>query len=274
MWKEIIDKKLIVINPKVDSKEELFNGMVDHVYQYDYLLNKKKFLSTLNKREKLSNTELITGVALPHARTDYVEKMFLSILILKDGIEYGNPDFGKVKIVFFFGCSESQNKEYLQLLAKSSRLLRSEEFRNKLLQCENPDQVIELLMENDDEENSQEKGGHHLLILTLQRSEHVSEVLEAMVEVGITNSSIVESTSMARKMAYEMPVFAGLSYMAHGKSSSSSLIFAHIERKAQADRLVKLLKENEIDLHEKGVGFIQLLKLESVIGNFEEDIDL
>jgi len=273
MWKNIIDKDLIVINPQVKSKSDLFKGMVDHVYQHDYILNKKKFLNALNKREKLSNTELMKEVALPHARTEGVEKLFLTIIILKDGIDYDNPDMGKVKIVFFFGCAENQNKEYLQLLAKSSRLLRDVQFQNKLLACEDKDQVYDLMLEYEDEEETTEADSNYLMVLTLHQSEMISEVLEAMVEVGITNSSIVESTSMARKMAYEMPIFAGLSYMAHGKSASSSLLFSHIEKRKQAEQLMNVLKKYKIDLNQKGVGFIQVVRLDCVLGSYEEDIE-
>ncbi|MCK4956429.1 MAG: PTS sugar transporter subunit IIA, partial [Candidatus Cloacimonetes bacterium] len=203
MWKDIIDEDLIVINPQVKNKDELFEGMVNHVYERDYLKNQKRFLLALKKREKISNTELIQGVALPHARSDLVEKMFLCLIIIKDGIDFGNPDMGPVQIIFFFGCTEAQNKEYLQLLAKSSRLLKNDDFRKNLLTCNSPKEVLDILMKYDDEEQSTEQDGHHLLVLTLQDTDNVPEVLEAMVEIGITNSSIVDSTSMARKMAYE-----------------------------------------------------------------------
>lgn len=274
MWKDKLDKNLIVINPEVSSKKELFSGMVDHVYQYDYLTNKKKFLNALNKREKISNTELIETVAIPHARSDYVDKLFLCIIIMKQGVDYGNSDFGKVNIVFFFGCPEDQNKQYLQLLAKSSRLLKSPDFRQDLIACETAEQVVEILVKHDDEEDSDEKNDHHLLMLTLHNNDNVADAMEAMVEVGITNASLVESQSMVRKMAYEMPVFAGLSYMAHGKSASSALIFAHIERKIQAEQLFKLLKQYKIDLSRKGMGFIQVIKLETVLGEYEEDLEI
>ncbi len=38
MWKNIIDKDLIVIHPQVKSKSDLFKGMGDHVYHHDYIL--------------------------------------------------------------------------------------------------------------------------------------------------------------------------------------------------------------------------------------------
>jgi len=273
MWKKIIDKNLIVIDPPVKNKKELFEGMVNHAYSHDYILNEKKFLDALLEREKMANTELIQGIALPHARSSVTEKLFLSIIIIKNGIDYDNPDLGPVKIIFFFGCDNNSNKEYLQLLAKSNRLLRTTGFHSRLLACNKVEDVLALMNEYDDDVSSSEHN-HYLMIVTLNDPDRNGDVMNALVELGITNASIVEADSMAKTLAYEMPVFAGLSYMAQGKSKRSSLIMAHVEAKDTASKLAEILKENGIDLTVSGNGFIQTIKVEEVIGNFEEEIEL
>jgi mannitol/fructose-specific phosphotransferase system IIA component (Ntr-type) len=265
---------MIIIDPQVKSKQELFEEMVNHAYNQDLVMNKKKFLNALLEREKMANTELIPGIALPHARTNATHKMFISIVILKKGLDYGNPEMGPVKIVFFFGCDENHNKEYLQLLAKSNRILKKKGFQEKLLQCETPDEVLELLTIFDDEVGEEETGKKYLLLFTLYVPDKTTEVMNSMVELGITNATIVDATSMAKTLAYELPIFAGLSYMAQGKSKRSSLIFAHIENRNLARKLADLVKENGIDLSRKGVGYIQTIRVEDIIGNFEEDIEL
>jgi mannitol/fructose-specific phosphotransferase system IIA component (Ntr-type) len=248
--------------------------MVNHAYNHDYIINQKTFLKALNVREEMSNTELIPGIALPHARTSAVEKLFMSIILFTDGIDYENKDMGPAKIIFFFGCTETQNKEYLQLLAQSNRLLRKSKFRDALLNCKTPDDVIKVLKQYDEGEINSEEKGRYLLIMTLNNTNKADEVMNSMIEAGITNASILDSTSMARKLAYEMPVFAGLSYMAQGKSKQSNVIMAHMENINAANKLADLLKKNGIDLGKKGVGFIQIIRVENVIGNFEEDIEL
>lgn len=274
MWKNAIDKNLIVINPDIADKKALFEAMVNHAYNHDYIINKKQFLQALNAREEMANTELIPGIALPHARSDSVDKLFMSIILLTGGIDYNNEEMGPAKIIFFFGCTESQNKQYLQLLAQSNRLLRKKKFRQALLNCKNQDEVISILNQYDDDEVSSIDSERYLMILTLNNTNKAEEVMNSMVEIGITNASIVESTSMVKKLAYEMPVFAGLSYMAQGKNKASNVIFAHVEDKNTAYRLAELFKENGIDLDKKGVGFIQVIRVDNVIGNFEEDIEL
>ncbi len=274
MWKKIIDKDLIVINPDIKDKQALFEGLVNLVYNNDYILNRKQFLEALQEREKVSNTELIPGVAFPHARSEAVARLFLSIVICKDGVDYGNPEMGPARIVFFFGCTPADIKQYLQMLAKSSRVLRKKEVTEKLLQCKTPEEVVDLLIEFSDDEADDQSEENYLMLLTLNKVENLSNVMSALVETGITNASIVDSTSMAKKLAYEMPVFAGLSYMVPGKSKKSQLIFAYLEHKKMANKLAELLKEHKIDLDQKGVGYIQTIKIDSIIGNPEEEIEL
>lgn len=274
MWKNIIDKELIIINPDISNKNDLFEAMATHVYNHDYIINQKQFLKALKAREEMANTELIPGIALPHARSDSVEKLFMSIILFSDGIDYENEEMGPAKIIFFFGCTEKKNKKYLQLLAQSNRLLKKKKFREALLNCKTKDDVLTILNEFDDEILSPIEKENYLLILTLNDTDKSEDVMNSMIEVGITNASILDSTSMVRKLAYEMPVFAGLSYMAQGKNKDSNVIFAHIEDKNTANKLAELLKENGIDLYKKGVGYIQIIRVENVIGSYEEDIEL
>lgn len=274
MWKEILDKNLIIINPEISSKKELFEKMVNHVYNHDYIMNQKKFLEALWNREEMSSTELIPEVAFPHARSKVVEKLFVCIIIIKDGIDYHNPELGPAKIIFFFGSSEKYNKIYLQLLAKSSRILKEPDFRAQILKAQTRDEIYEILIAQDEEETESKEDDNYLMILTLNDINKMNEVLSSMVEVGITNASIVDTISMAKKLSYEMPIFAGLSYMSQGKSKRSNVIMCYITRKDIAYKLRSLLKKNGVDLDKIGTGFIQLVKVDSIIGNFEEEIDL
>lgn len=273
MWENIINEKMILINPEVSSKDELFNRIVDNAYQQDLILNKKKFLKSLFDRESVANTELIPGIAIPHARTNATHKLFVSIIIIKDGLDYDNPQMGPVRIIFFFGCDEMHAKEYLQLLAHSNRILKKQDFQQKLLLCQSPTEVMNLLAEFS-EQKDEETVDNYLLLITLFKPDLTNDVLNSLVELGITNATLIDATSMAKKLAYEMPIFAGLSYMAQSKSKSSSLIFAHIRSRNVTDKLLNLLKGNGVDLNKKGTGFLMTIKADEILGNLDEDIEL
>ncbi len=275
MLSHYTNKELIFINPKVNTKDDLFEKMVNHLYNLDYVLNRKEFLKTLKKREDLSNTELMPGIALPHARSETVEKLFLSVVIINEGLDYGNPEMGKVKIVFFFGTSDKYNKEYLQLLAKSARILKNEVFTQKLVEAKTAVQIIEILEEFDkDEEDSQEPRHLYQLLITFHKSDRLNDVLSSLVEVGITNASVIEATSLSSHISHDIPVFAGLYHTEPDKNKISHLITCHVEEMKTVYSLVRYLKESGIDFQKKGTGFIQVIEAQEMIGNHEENIDL
>ncbi|MBW6516671.1 MAG: PTS sugar transporter subunit IIA [Candidatus Cloacimonetes bacterium] len=275
MLSHYINKDLVIIEPQVQNKEELFEKMVNHLYNMDYILNKKAFLQALQDREDVSNTELMPGIALPHSRSDSVEKLFMSIVLIKDGLDFGNPDMGKAKIIFFFGTSDKFNKEYLQLLAKSARLLKIEEFRDNLLQCKEPSQVIQLLDEYDKpEDEAEESKVYYTMIITLHETHRLDDLLTSMVELGITNASLMESTSLSSKISLDIPVFSGMYFDETKKHKESKVIICLINDQKTAHRLAELLKENNLDFNKQGVGFIQIIETSLLIGNPDEEIEL
>jgi len=52
------------------------------------------------------------------------------------------------------------------------------------------------------------------------------------------------------------------------------MIFCHIKSRQTSQKLADILKSNGIDINKKGVGYIQTIKLESLLGVTEEDIDV
>ncbi len=275
MLSNYVNKDLVIIEPQVKDKEELFEKMVNHLYNLDYILNKKSFLQALKEREEVSNTELMPGVALPHSRSDSVEKLFMSIVLIRNGLDFGNPEMGKAKIIFFFGTSDKFNKEYLQLLAKSARLLKIEEFREKLLQCHDPFDVIKLLDEYDKPEAEiEESKSHYTMIITLHEAHRVDDLLTTMVELGITNASVLNSISLSSKITLDVPVFSGMYYAEEKKHKESIVVICLVNDDKTAYRLAELLKENRLDFEKKGVGFIQIIETAMLIGNPDEEIEL
>lgn len=274
MWKDVINEELIIINPKIKNKAELFEKLATHLYNNDLILNRKVFLQNIINRENLANTEVSNGIALPHYKGNTAVKLFAGIIILPDGIDWEHPTLDKVKLIMFFGTPENQNKRYLQLIAHSARLLRKDDFIQSLINIQKANNAINILKQHDIEYTSGVEAANYLMIVTLYNPEYLAQILELMVEVGIDNASIVESLSMAKKLAYDIPLFAGSSLLSREKDENTNIIMASIQNKRHAQILFGLLKENNIDFDKKGNGFIQLIKLEMVLGNPTEDIDI
>ena len=65
----------------------------------------------------------------------------------KDGVEYGTleDEKEKVKIIFMFLCPVDDTKEYLRVLARISRVIKEDRFRENLLKAKTQEEIMEII---------------------------------------------------------------------------------------------------------------------------------
>lgn len=140
-----LDKERINLDLKSKTKTDVIRELMKTMNDSDKIISSEKALSGLFSREELGTTGIGKGVAIPHAKTDAVSDLLVGFGISKDGINYGSMDEEPVKIFFIFLSPLDGNQEYLKILARISRLIREEKFRNSLLAADTPEKVIEII---------------------------------------------------------------------------------------------------------------------------------
>lgn len=110
----------------------------------------------------------------------------------------------------------------------------------------------------------------YLVVIILNKEEHLDEILQSFLEVGITDATVVDSQSMGNVLAFEVPIFAGLKYQLGGSRPFSKMIFAISEDTESVEYLVKILEDVGIEVNKPGILRILTLKVESLHGKPEE----
>ncbi len=88
-----------------------------------------------------------------------------------------------------------------------------------------------------------------LVIFVLNKEEFSNEVLETLVELGISGATVIDSVGMGRILAHDIPIFAGFRNLLQESRPGNKTILTVIE-----DQKVEPL----------------LSSLERMIGNFDE----
>ena len=141
---------LIFLDLETKDKRSTIAKIVDLMDKNNIFANASKFLNEVNQRESLGSTGIGKGIALPHARTQNVKDITISMTRLKEGVEFGSEDKQPVKLIFLLGTPLNAVGEYLKVLAKLSKLLRDDKIRNQILKAETPVQIRKIFEDAED----------------------------------------------------------------------------------------------------------------------------
>ena len=106
--------------------------------------------SVLLERENLQSTGIGEGVAIPHGALDKLDKQVAAVLTVPEGIDFGAIDDAKVNILVAVISPKRASGEHLKTLARVSRLLRSKDFRERLLHAGDGQEVFKLLLSEEE----------------------------------------------------------------------------------------------------------------------------
>lgn len=125
-WQEAIEKVgyLLLANNKIEKR--YIDSMIDTVNNMGpYIVMAK-------------------GIAMPHSRPEHgAKETSLSIITLKEPVEFGNEDFDPVTMVI--GLSSVDSKSHLELLSDLSNIMDDEELIEKVKCCKSKNELITLI---------------------------------------------------------------------------------------------------------------------------------
>lgn len=100
----------------------------------------EELLSALLERYQVSPVTIGADLALPHARTDAVDRMVLGFGRSAEGIGF-DSSHPRVRLVFLMATPRDQIEGYLQAVAALSRLLKREGLRAALLNAASEEEL-------------------------------------------------------------------------------------------------------------------------------------
>jgi len=106
---------------------------------------RREILSSVHAREKIQTTGIGYGIAIPHGKAEIEAKIHSAIVLTEEPVDYGSIDGTPVSIFILMVSRPDVTGPHVQALASVARLLGHRQFREDLLACETPEQVVGLL---------------------------------------------------------------------------------------------------------------------------------
>jgi nitrogen PTS system EIIA component len=110
-----------------------------------------KVMEVLLDRERLGSTGIGDNIAIPHGKLPQLTQLVLSFGRSLKGVDFDSMD-GKPSHLFFMLLAPTNSAGlHLKALAKISRMLMSQAFRDNLMKAEGAEEIFRLVAERDAE---------------------------------------------------------------------------------------------------------------------------
>ncbi len=145
-----LDENLVFLDLVARDKTEAIQKMIQQIQQKQNIIDAELFYNDVMTREGLGCTGIGNGIALPHARSEYVDDILVSFARLKNSVDFGALDKKPVRIVLLLGTCLKTVAEYLKVLSKISKALRDKKVVEGLYRADTPGQIVNVFNEADD----------------------------------------------------------------------------------------------------------------------------
>ncbi len=142
-------KECILLDPKVKDKEQLLRQMTLLLAEHEGAAQPDQLYEDIMKREEMGSTCLGKGCAVPHARTEALDRTVIAAARLTPPMKLDSPDDQPVSLIFLMAGPTASAGLHLKILSKLVRLLNEEPFREQLLAAPDEEAFYQLLCDKE-----------------------------------------------------------------------------------------------------------------------------
>lgn len=136
----------VILDLQGEVCSQATTAIVDHLITKG-LLDKglrDEVLELLKEREEQISTGIGSGVAIPHAFSDSVDKVIAAFARSENGVDFEALDNAPVNFVILFIVPKKEYNMHLQTLAAIARMFNNCEVRQQLMEAESAEDVLDI----------------------------------------------------------------------------------------------------------------------------------
>ena len=146
---EILTPYLVVPNLRGANKAEILRELAGCLAARFPAIEVNVLAAVLAERERLGSTAIGDGIAIPHGKIKGATKIVGAFGRNVAGVDFDSLDGGLTHLFFVLIAPEDSTSLHLKALARVSRLLKDNAFRERLLAAADADDIYRLIVEED-----------------------------------------------------------------------------------------------------------------------------
>jgi PTS system nitrogen regulatory IIA component len=147
---EFLPKEAVLADLKAQNKEGVLQELAKPVADAAGV-KPDDLVRVLMERERLGTTGIGNGIGIPHGKMKHLQSLVLGFGLSRKGIDFESMDARPTHIFFLLAAPENSTELHLKLLARISKILKHDAFREKLLRAKDSDTIYSVIGEEDED---------------------------------------------------------------------------------------------------------------------------
>ena len=131
-------------NMKSTTKKDAIRELVSLLKRAEAIAEENFVAEVVLEREELGTTGIGEGIAVPHGKSDTVDRLVAAFGRSEKGIDFDSIDNQPVHLLFLLVAPSDSAGPHLMALARISRLLKNKDFREGLMEAESKLRILEI----------------------------------------------------------------------------------------------------------------------------------
>ncbi len=155
--RDLLAAESIQLNGTAAGKQEALDKMVDLMAKSGKINDVETYCKGVYAREEESTTGIGEGIAIPHCKSDAVDRPGLAAMVLPDGVDFDSLDGEKVDLIFLIAAPNTKENVHLDVLSKLSVLLMDEDFTKNLRSAKTVEEFLSVIDAAEAEKDAEEE---------------------------------------------------------------------------------------------------------------------
>ncbi len=146
---EILNPACVKVPLSATDKKAAIDELVDLLAAAGKVSDPAGLKAAVWTRETTRTTGIGHALAIPHGKASGISTLCMAVGKPAQPIDFTSIDGKPVRLIVLLASPIDKTNDHIQALAKVSRLMATEDFRNKIYAAESKEQILELLQQQE-----------------------------------------------------------------------------------------------------------------------------
>ena len=132
------------------TKTAVLRELAEHLARQHGEIDAGRLVEVLWERERLGSTAIGDGIAIPHGKLAGLKGVLAAFGRHAAGVDFESLDGNPTRLFFVLVAPEDSVGQHLKALARVSRLLKDDAFRDRLVGAPDRTELFRLIREEDE----------------------------------------------------------------------------------------------------------------------------